>query len=217
MKRFFKILAILVVFAGAAFLAWWYFFPSKTVNGLNLIPEDAMYILHTQKPVDQWNNLSKSKVWQFLKGHETFKEIAEYADALDEMIQANRTSFSLVGERDLFISAHPIKKNDYDFLFALDLKKAGGIAGLKDALSLTFRQGGYQVESRDYKKSEILEILDPETRDILYLTVEHQFLVCSYTAKLLERSLDQVETAYLANNKNLTDLVSITDDDGLGK
>lgn len=217
MKRFLKILAILVVLAGAAFLAWWYFFPSKTVNGLNLIPEDAMYILHTQKPVDEWNNLSKSKVWQFLKGHKTFKEISEYADALDEMIQANRTSFSLVGERDLFISAHPIKKNDYDFLFALDLKKAGGIAGLKDALSLTFRQGGYQVESRDYKKSEILEILDPETRDILYLTVVHQFLVCSYTAKLLERSLDQVETAYLANNKNLTDLVSITDDDGLGK
>lgn len=217
MKRFFKILALFILLALAAFFAWLYFFPSKTVNGLNLIPDDAMYILHTQKPVDEWKNLSKSKVWQFLKGHETFKEISEYADALDDLIQENQTTFSLVGERDLFISAHPVRKNDYDFLFALNLKKAGGIAGLKDALSLTFRQGGYRVESRDYHESEILEIFDPKTKDILYLTVVHQFLVCSYTAKILERSLDQAESAYLANNSYLTDLVSITDDDGLGK
>lgn len=217
MKRFFKILAILILIAGAAFAAWWFLFPSKTVDGLRLIPNDAIYILHTQKPVDEWKNLSKSKVWQFLKGHETFKEISEYADALDEMIRDNQTTFSLVGERDLFISAHPIKNNDYDFLFALDLKKAAGIAGLKEALSLTFKQGGYRVESRDYEKNEILEILDPKTRDILYLTVVHQYLVCSYTAKILENSLDQMETAYLAQDKHLTDLVSITDNDGLGK
>jgi len=217
MKRILKIVGVLALLGLAGFAAWWYLFPSRNVNGLNLIPQDAIYIIHSERPIDNWNQLSNSAVWKFLKQHPTFAEITEYADYLDKLIKDNQSVFNLVGKRDLFISAHKTKAKDYDFLFAIDLKKAAGLAGLQTALQITFEQGGYKVTARNHRGDDILEIFDPKAKDVLYLTTINNFIVGSYTSQLVEHSLEQYNEPYLARENKFTELFSLTDDQGIGK
>ncbi len=217
MKRFFKIFSIVALLGATGFAAWWFLFPSKNVNGLNLIPQDAIYVIHSDRPIDNWNQLSNSAVWKFLKQHPTFAEITEYADYLDNLIKENQSVFNLVGKRDLFISAHKTKAKDYDFLFAIDLKKAAGVTGLKTALQVTFEQGGYKVTTRNHRGDDILEVYDPKAKDVLYLTTIGNFIVGSYTSQLVEHSLEQYNEPYLARENKFTELMSLTDDQGIGK
>lgn len=217
MKRFLKLFFILALVGAAGFAAWWYVFPSRNVNGLNLIPQDAIYVIHSERPIDNWNQLSNSAVWKFLKQHPTFAEITENADYLDKLIKDNQSVFNLVGKRDLFISAHKTKAKDYDFLFAVDLKKAAGLAGLQSALQITFEQNGQKVTMRNHRGDDILEVFDPKTKDVLYLTTINNFIVGSYTSQLVEHSLEQYNEPYLARENKFTELFSLTDDQGIGK
>ena len=217
MKKFLKTIGILALLGSIGFAAWWYLFPSRKVNGLNLVPQDAIYVIHSERPIDNWNQLSNSAVWKFLKQHPTFAEITSYADYLDQLIKDNQSVFNLVGKRDLFISAHKTKAKDYDFLFAIDLKKATGVAGLQSALQITFERGGYKVTTRSHHGDDILEVYDPKAKDVLYLTTIDNFIVGSYTSQLVEHSLEQYNEPYLARENKFTELLSLTDDQGIGK
>ncbi len=216
MKKF-LLLFLLVVLVIAGYLGRKYFFSKPGLNGLEIIPESAMYILHTQEPVANWKSLSNSGVWKFLKGHPTFREISEYADVLDTLIQENSQVFSLVGRRDLYISAHPVKIKDYDFLFAIDLKKVAELDRLESLLSLTFSANGYKVSRKSVSKGAYLEIRESGSRDILYLSMVGNFMVCTYTAAILENVLMRQEKAENKVSDRLKDMVQITDNKGLGQ
>jgi hypothetical protein len=187
------------------------------VNGLNLIPSDAIYIIQTDEPVGNWNKLGDSKIWKFLKTHPVFADITGYANYLDTLFFENKRVFNLVGKRDLYISAHPTRKGNYDFLFAIDLEKGARIGGLKTILQTTFEGSGYRVTTRSHNNHDILELYDPKARDILYLTIIDNFLVCSYTSILVEHSIEQYELPVLARDTRFTELITLNDDKGLGK
>ena len=122
---------------------------------------------------------------------------------------------SLVGERDMLISLHKTRATNWDFLLVLDMQKASKMDLLKDQVETVLVMSGFTVTSRMHSGINILEMRDPDTRDIFYIAFVDNHLVGSYTSALVESAinsrnkpkigLDQsfIETEKLVSGKGL--------------
>ncbi len=167
-----------------------YLVPTKNLLPIYLIPKDAVYIVETEEPVDNWEEISASEVWHHLNNNAYFAELTSNANALDTLFKENKSLFKLIGSRSLMVSAHMYKRQEYDFLFVVDLQKVAKLTQLKNYLN-TILSDGFRVSRREYHGEEIIELYDKESRETLYMSFIENLLVCSYTHTLLEASIDQ--------------------------
>lgn len=167
-----------------------YVSPDKNIQQIYLVPEDAAFIIQSSDPVNDWTKFSKSDTWKALKKAEPVQEIAATAEMLDSIVQSNKTLLSLVGKRDMLISVHKTRPNDFDFLIILDLQKAAKLNVVKDQIETIVKMTGSTVTRRTHSKIDILEIKDPETREIMYLSFIDNHVALSFTSKLVEAAID---------------------------
>ncbi|MCB9246632.1 MAG: DUF3352 domain-containing protein [Flavobacteriales bacterium] len=167
-----------------------YLLPDKRINGLYLIPSDAIYILESNDPLKAWNAMSSSQVWKSVKDHPLFADITDDADYLDNLIAENPILTKLFGKRQLYLSAHPTSRRNYDFLFLVDVKRSAQPAILYTALEKVLRNDGFKVTRRAFENHEILEVED-RARDKLSVVKVDNFLLCSYTPQIVENAIRQ--------------------------
>lgn len=207
----------IVLAATAGIYSWFFFTPDKNVNGLYLVPKDAMYIVETARPMDGWNRFSKSDVWKFLKQQPYFREIGENADYLDSLIHENQVLFDLFGSRDVIISAHKTRLKDYDFLFLVNLKKGSKIGFIEETIEGLLNQSGYRVSNSEFKNKTIITAFDDQTRETLFFSIVQNYLVCSYSGQLVESAIMEVEAPGLGRNEDFLNIYKETSEDGLCK
>lgn len=188
---------LLVVFIGVGGLfAWWYFSESGKRDPFTMIPNDAVFIIETSNLTEGWVTLSESGMWKHLMGTKTFSEINGDAMSMDSLIKGNETLDMLFSDRKLLVSAHMISNNDYDFIFAVDLKKASKISYLKDYIGDIVSNFGFSMSKRDYNGTEILMLTDLETNEVVNLAFVENIMVCSYSTLLIEKSITQKDAGY---------------------
>jgi len=168
-----------------------YLTPGRAIQQIYLIPGDAIFIIHSDSPVADWGKISESAPWQSLKRSPSFAEIDRGASVLDSILHENRKLFSLVGKRDLMISAHKVRSDFWDFLFVIDLQKISEIEILKDQIENVYSLMDYRVTYRKYQHIDIIELRDPKTREILYTAFVENHFIASYSSKLVEASINE--------------------------
>jgi len=164
--------------------------PDRSIQQIYLVPENAAFIVQSADPVEDWKKFSSSETWQTLKKARTFEEIAVRAERMDSMVRSNKTLLSLVGKRNMIISVHKTRSTDWDYLLILDMMKTSKLDILKEQIELILRLADYTVTHRTYKDINLLEMRDPETRDILYGAFVDNHFVMSYTSRLVEAAID---------------------------
>lgn len=186
----------------ALILGIWVYFKfaqNPSINALQVIPQDAMYVIDCDEPIENWNHLSSHPIWKVLKQHPLFEDLTVEADYLDSLILANSTLFSKLGHRQLIVSAHPTKPGDYDFLFVVDLKNGAKhdvvILGLEQIL----KQSGFSVSNSTYKDIKMIQAKDYDASVLTLAQVKNQ-LICSYTPDLVRNSIDASQDSSLAIN-----------------
>lgn len=203
-KRLIKRILLLVLLGVVAYFAYSMvhimFSPDRNIRQIYLIPEDAAFIIETSDPVNDWRKFNKSEAWKCLKQSKSIGEITATIESLDSIIQSNRTLLSLVGKRDMLISLHKVRTTDWDFLAVVDMQKASKMDLLKDQIETVLKLGGGTVTQRAYNGTTIHEMRDPETRDILYMAFVDNHVVLSYTAQLLQASIDCRKTPKIGLN-----------------
>jgi hypothetical protein len=173
----------------------------KNVNNRNpytLVPNDAVFIIETKNLNDGWNAISQSKIWNHLKQNQYFADINESAASLDSLMKYNKTMDMLLSDRQMVVSAHMISATDYNFLFVVDVQKAGQATFLMETLNLI---SDYSVSKRDYEGIEIIDMLDVKTKETLSFAFIDNLMVGSYTSSLVERSIDQRDSEFWMKNK----------------
>ncbi len=155
-----------------------------------LVPNDAIYIIETEEPVENWETISSSEVWSHLQKNNYFAELTYDANSLDTLFRANKTLFKVLGSRSLMISAHLYTKYKYDFLFVVDLKKVSILSQIKNYLS-TLLSNDFSVSRRTYHGKEIVELYDKQSKETLYLAFVDNLLVTSYVHLLVEAAIDE--------------------------
>ena len=188
-KIVFGILFLAIISLIAYFAFNLYLRPDKFLRQIYLIPKDAVYIIETDDPINNWHKFTKSKPWQYLKEQKKMEEIDQMAAKLDSIIHANKKLLELLGKRNLLISAHMTRRSDYDYLFVVDIQKASKLESLKSQLETLFKANDFRVTQRSFKGEQIHELYDPVDRSTLYLAIVNNHLICSYTSLLLEKSI----------------------------
>ncbi len=205
MKRWKKIILytfLFIILAVAAAVAYIYFQESKNRNPFTAIPDDAVYIIETSDLTKGWAKLSDSKMWNNMKTNTHFEDISKSAATLDSLIKGNETMDMLFSNRQLLVSAHMISGKDYDFVFVVNMKQASKITFLKDYIKSLVGTFGYSMNKRTYEGSEIIELTDNKTLEVLYITFIENLFVGSYSPILIEKSIKQKENENWVKDKN---------------
>jgi antitoxin component YwqK of YwqJK toxin-antitoxin module len=216
MSRTLKFISIGLLVIISVAIGYFYLSPDNKINGLYLIPSDAMYILDSDDPISDWESLSNNEVWGFLKGHPSFVNISKDADYLDELLADNKILFKLFGSRKFLMSAHVTRPGDYSFLFAIDLKKSAKTGVLYTALEKALKSSGFDVTRRKYKGYEFLESMD-EFKEILTLCKIQNFLICSYSSALVEKSVEAFENPEIARDIYFQDVFKKVSENGVAR
>ncbi|MEZ4829594.1 MAG: DUF3352 domain-containing protein [Bacteroidia bacterium] len=217
MKTFFKILLFLLLLAIAAVAGYFFIdLDSEERSLFSFVPPDFVYAIESDRPVGDWQDLSRTEVWQYLKGIEYFADITESADYLDSLLKANQTLVDFVQLGDLVISAHMISRQDYDFLILVDLKGKGRkLPKLKPLTVPLFESLGYDVTTDKYFNIEIYNLYDKVYKETLSLAVVDNVLITSYRVDLIKKAIDQSEKESITEKPDFALVRDKTDRDEL--
>jgi antitoxin component YwqK of YwqJK toxin-antitoxin module len=195
------LVSILVIVGGIA--AYFYFSDSGKRNALTVIPEDAIYIIETNNLTEGWATLRESKMWRHLLQSPKFDDINGDIISLDSLINGNKTLDLLFKNRQLVISAHMTTLTDYDFIFAVNLSKASKISFLTKYIKDIVGYYDYSYSERNYSGTEIIELTNAASHEIISLCFIDNILACSFSPILIEKSIKQKDSEFWAKNPNV--------------
>ena len=217
-KKIFWGILLTAILAFAVYIVYnLYLRPDNYLRQIYLVPKDAVYIIETDDPVNNWHKFAKCKPWQYLKEQQKMEEINQKADKLDSILHANQTLLELLGKRNLLISAHVTRKSNYDYLFIVDIQKTSKLESLKSQLETLFKASDFRVTQRNFKGEQIHELFDPVDRSTLYLAIVKNHLICSYTGLLVEKSIMEKDDPFIGRDLCYLDVEQKVPNGGLCK
>ena len=160
------------------------------INATYLIPQDAVFFIEMDDPLRNMNTLAESEIWDHLQTNETIHKMSAKLNALDTIFQSKTDLFEIIGNRDVFMSAHMIKRDDYAFLYVVDMEKLSRFEFIKSNINQLVNRN-FDVTKRNYNEVEITEITDKSTYEILSLAFIENQMLASYTHTLVEKSIDE--------------------------
>lgn len=199
LKVFLWLTFILILAIGGG-IAWLYFGDGGKRNALSVIPDDAIFVIETSNLTKGWSTLSESSMWKHMMGSPKFDAINQNAQSLDSLIKGNETMDMLFTDRQLVISAHMISSSDYDFLFAVDLKKASKISFIKNYIKDIMGYYDMAMGNKDFQGYEIITLTSTKTGEALYLSFIENVLICSYSEQLVDKAIVQKDKSYWLEN-----------------
>lgn len=208
-------IALLVVFLGGYLFIKWN--KTTSVDPHHLIPSNAMYVFESDKPLENWEQLQKNELWNFLNKHPYFDAINKDAAYLDTLINEQKSLLKLFGRRKFICSAHPLSKTKYDFLFAVDLAQGRNIMSSPDVLANLLEEAGFKLTSRKSGDYDILSCKDPYSGDVLYMVLIHNYLVCSYAVEIVENSIKAYHDPEIAKDENFQKVYKKINANGYGR
>lgn len=179
--------------------------PKTNLQSIYLIPNDAVFVIESEKPVESWKKISESKAWGHLQKNGYFAELTENIQKVDTIFNDRRKLFEFFDGRSLFISIHMVSKKDYGIFYVLDLKRIAKLRLLKTYLN-TLLNEGYVLSKRSYHNQEVLEIYDRKSKETMYLAFIKNQLIASYTHTLVEASIDQYQEPGLGRDLNFLEI-----------
>lgn len=186
------------------------------INPIYLIPDDAVFIIDTERPIDTWDEISNSGIWKHLQKNNYFGNIAKSLSTIDKSFNEQKHLIEFLGERDFLISLHVYKPKSIGLFYTVDIEKLSKLEFLKNSIA-KLAGNNFEVTKRTYKNHEITEIFDKKERETLYVSFLKNQLIASYTHLLVEKSIDQYQIPVIGRDVNYIEINKETPDDGLFK
>ncbi|MDJ0645541.1 MAG: DUF3352 domain-containing protein [Flavobacteriaceae bacterium] len=167
-----------------------YLSPSANLRPVYLIPQDAVFLVETQEPVENWDKIRESEVWKHLQKNDYFSELTSNIQKVDTIFHRKKKLFELFGTRSLVFSIHMYRPKSYGIFYVVDLKKIAKLKLLKSYFN-TLLDDNYVLSKRSYRDHEIIELYDKITKETLHISFIQNQLIASYVHTLVEASIDQ--------------------------
>lgn len=179
--------------------AYWYFLTLDNHDIYEFVAEDAVFVVEADDPIENWQALSKTKVWRHMKKNALFADIEEDCNYLDTLIRDNKQIFSLISSKKLLVVAQMTKADDYDFVYLMDLKEGGKIANFMGIFKGVLNTFGLPMTSKKIAGYDGYGI--GEGRDEVLLTFAGNILVASYSNTLITKALHQAKMPFYSNQE----------------
>lgn len=199
-RVFLTILLLILGYVG--YQAYSFFLsPSSNLRSVYLIPKDAVILVETQEPVENWDKIRESEIWKHLQKNAYFSDLTESIQEMDAIFHKKKKLFKMFGTRSLVFSIHMYKKKEYGLFFVIDLKKIAKLNTLKEYLN-TVLDDNYVLSRREYHGEEIIELYDKKSKETLHMSFIKNQLIASYTHTLVEASIDQYKEPIIGRDLN---------------
>ncbi|MFY0644209.1 MAG: DUF3352 domain-containing protein [Bacteroidia bacterium] len=215
--KYAKWLLGIIVLLAISLWAYFVWTPYKQIDPLQLIPNDAVYILETEEPLDHWEAFYKSPFWQFLSKHPYLNDLSSDANYLDSLLNENRALVKFFGDHHFILSAHMLNNQDYDFLMAVDLKRAAKFSLESFPFGATLGTDKYAESRTEYRDQTIIGIKNKEDGDETFLVKLENYLVFSFNQTLLHLCIDQHLSDDLLEHSSFELVYKKVERDGLGQ
>ncbi len=212
MKRFLIIFSSILL---VIFLVFIFFFrTSSGFKSIYLVPDDASLIVETKDPLGAWDNIVHSAAWKHLKTNEALADLNADIESMDSLVNSSRIYMKLLGKKPVLMSQHYTSKNDYTYLYIVEL---GKIANIKKPEKVFKRVlgNGFEVTSRVYSDQKIVELLDLQEGSYWFLSFIKGKLLATDNAKLLESAIDVADKNIYRNDAYFLDVYSKVRSKGL--
>jgi len=207
---------ILLVLCGAGYFTWkWYFQKSDSMDGFRLIPDNAVFVVQTDEPIEGWKKFSSSEIWQHIKKYPPLGEVGKDADKLSEMVDDHNLIFRAFGHRNVLISAHVVNSLDYDFLYVCDMEEGAKFSTVKDGIVDLCKEEGFSYTQAEISGIPTHSFFDPKDKSTLNLAFVANQLVCSYNADIFKNSLHQSHDSAYTPDTKFTEIAATTATNGL--
>ncbi|WP_298955999.1 DUF3352 domain-containing protein [uncultured Nonlabens sp.] len=160
------------------------------INAVYLVPRDAVFFMEMDEPLRNMNTLAQSEIWDHLQTNDDIHKMSAKLNAVDSLFQSETDLFEMIGDRDVIMSAHMIKRDDYAFLYIVDMQKLSQLNLLKNNINQLL-SSNFTVTKRLHKDIEITEVTDKTTYETLSIAFVKNQMVASYTHSLVEKSIEE--------------------------
>jgi len=206
MKKKILLASILLIIGFLSYQAYVFFLePSNNLKAIYLVPKDAVLVIESQEPIDNWQDISSSDIWKHLQKNEYFKNLTKSLNGVNTVFNEQKTLIDLIGNRAMIMSIHVTQKKKYDLLYIADLQKMAKLNLLKNHLS-SFISDDYELSKRKFHSHEILEFYNKKSRETLYISFIENQLIASFTHSLVEHSIDQFNEPIIGRDLQFIDI-----------
>lgn len=190
-KILFGIVIALCIAAGIYWFTYMKEIKTPVSSGINAIPLDAALIFESKQSITAWNKLETSQMWQELLGTSTGKKLNGQVRYIDSLLKTSPSISQLLVNQSVFISAHSIGSNAFDFLFVYSLPNLGYQSAVEDFLKKT--NNNNEPFIRTYDDTDI-RIIHPKNKDSLSFVLLQGILIMSSNQTLVEDAIRQLKS-----------------------
>jgi hypothetical protein len=201
MKKAVKTLFWLILIAVIVILGYIFLIKSEAgYQSIYLVPENAAFIIESDRPFKAWDNIIHSKAWNRLRTNVFLAKLDTNIRSLDSLISSKRLLFKLLGSRKVLASVHSCNGR-YDFFYVIDLKKFSKFRDINKYLQKILGDD-FKLTQRNYKGLEIYELYDVKSSEMYYFSLVKNQLIFSKVYILVEASIDQMDELIIGRDLN---------------
>ncbi len=215
-----KIWKSLLVILALSLLSWGgyevyqRFIQSRTINSLELISSDAVFIFETQQADFTWQELRKQPIWTSLSRFPTFQSLESQLNSLDSLVGEEGFVSKTIRNKQVTVSYHAVGTDKFSLLYTLNFGSSSPqdlLDKLKSKAPKTTR-----FQTRKYSEQEIYDVLNANNSIQWSITLLNNVLLVSSSSFVIEEAI----RFYLSEDATSISTKlgeNLTNKDGLGR
>ena len=176
-----------ILLVGAGFWIYKKYFSSRKINNLELISQEAVFVLETYQGAETWNLLVNDPVWEILSTLPAFQKFRSELTTLDSLSGGSGEITKIFSGKQTTVSLHSTGIETFDLLFTVNLNSQKALALIEEIKGRM--NPGARFQSRNYSEVEILEYYDASNNRLWSLSILEDLVLVSSSSFLVEEAI----------------------------
>ncbi|MDN5200907.1 hypothetical protein QQ008_06030 [Fulvivirgaceae bacterium BMA10] len=218
MKKLFVIFFLFSAIAIGGYFFYTKIYKAEVADVWSLVPENATLVYETSNVVRNWNNLQKRALWKNLQRIPFYKSLKDNFESLDSLGDRSGQLDELLTGNPLLISLHVTSRDDFNYLFFVELPTLKGQSLARKIADHFKKQTGFSHIQRNYNDFSIQEVTHNASGETFSYIFYKNYFIGSFAPFLVEDVVriikGEVDKTFSTENKNLFDVTKLENDDG---
>lgn len=205
MKKAYIIIVLIIIAIGTGgyfFYKNWYL--EDTVDIWALVPGNAVLVYESHNTVKAWNDIQQKPIWGNLSTIPFYQKVEHSIEHLDSLSGKQGALDKLLKNKPFLFSLHVTARDDFDFLFYIELKNLTDLDIARDVLEELQKNKQLKKNNRQYQGFRIHELKDSPSGVVFSYIFYKDYFMGSFTPFLVEDAIRQLNAEQPASFKALT-------------
>jgi hypothetical protein len=159
----------------------------RTINSLELISSDAVFIFETQQADFTWQELRKQPIWTALGRFPTFQSLESQLNSLDSLVGEEGFVTKTLRNKQVTVSYHAVGTDKFSLLYTLNFGSNSPQELLDKLKSIAPKTTRFQT--RKYSEQEIYDVLNANNSIQWSITLLNNVLLVSSSSFVIEEAI----------------------------